>query len=167
VLTLINTRARITINNEYAEALKVEFGVKQEPLSTALFHVVVDVIVKQLDLRGNNLHLKLCSACSDDILIRTITQQSLIHTFQRLTNQSLHFRLILNYQKTECLRCSKTESGPNNIDIESKYVEQVKSYKYFGSMLIKFQLDATVCRHLFSATSLYMFRVSCTHHQEY
>ena len=27
-------------------------------------------------------------------------------------------------------------------------------------MLIKVQLDATVCRHLFTATSLYMFRVS-------
>jgi hypothetical protein len=54
VLTLINTRARIKINNEYAEAFKVEFGVKQgDPLSTTLFHVVVDVIVKQLDLRGN------------------------------------------------------------------------------------------------------------------
>jgi len=34
-------------------------------------------------------------------------------------------------------------------------------------MLIKVQIDATVCRHLFSVTSLYMFRVSCTHHQEY
>ena len=34
-------------------------------------------------------------------------------------------------------------------------------------MLIKVQLDATVCRHLFTATSLYMFRVSRTHHQEY
>jgi len=29
----------------------------------------------------------------------------------------------------------------------------------------KVQLDATVCRHLFSATSLYMFRVSCTFHK--
>ena len=35
------------------------------------------------------------------------------------------------------------------------------------TMLIKVQHDATVCRHLFSVTSLYMFRVSCTHHQEY
>ena len=35
------------------------------------------------------------------------------------------------------------------------------------TMLIKVQLDATVCRHLFTATSLYMFRVSRTHHQEY
>jgi hypothetical protein len=34
-------------------------------------------------------------------------------------------------------------------------------------MLIKVQLDATVCRHSFTATSLYMFRVSRTHHQEY
>ena len=34
-------------------------------------------------------------------------------------------------------------------------------------MLIKVQHDATVCRHLFSVTLLYMFRVSCTHHQEY
>jgi len=34
-------------------------------------------------------------------------------------------------------------------------------------MLIKVQLDATVCRHLFSATSRYMFRVSCPHYQEY
>ena len=38
---------------------------------------------------------------------------------------------------------------------------------YHDSMLIKVQLDATVCRHLFTATSLYMFRVSRTHHQEY
>jgi len=38
---------------------------------------------------------------------------------------------------------------------------------HHDSMLIKVQLDATVCRHLFTATSLYMFRVSRTHHQEY
>ena len=30
----------------------------------------------------------------------------------------------------------------------------------YGSMLIKIQLDATVCRYLFTAKSLYMFRVS-------
>jgi hypothetical protein len=50
-LTLINTRASIKINDGYAEEFKVESGVKQgDPLSTTLFHVVVDVTVKQLDL---------------------------------------------------------------------------------------------------------------------
>jgi hypothetical protein len=53
-LTVINTRARIKINNEYAEEFKVESGVKRrDTLSTTLFHVVVDVIAKQLDLRGS------------------------------------------------------------------------------------------------------------------
>jgi len=32
--------------------------------------------------------------------------------------------------------------------------------KYLDTMLIKIQLDATVCRYLFTAKSLYMFRVS-------
>ena len=31
---------------------------------------------------------------------------------------------------------------------------------HYNSMLIKIQPDATVCRYLFTAKSLYMFRVS-------
>jgi len=106
----------------------VESGVKQgDPLSTTLFHVVVGVIVKHLDLRSNicTYTLKQCSAYSDDILITTITQQSLIHTCQRLTNQSINFGLIVNDRKTEYLRCSNSKSDPNDIDIGSKYLERV------------------------------------------
>jgi len=33
-------------------------------------------------------------------------------------------------------------------------------HKYCNSMLIQIQPDATVCRYLFTAKSLYMFRVS-------
>ena len=39
--------------------------------------------------------------------------------------------------------------------------------KQLLAMLIKVQHDAAICRHLFSVTLLYMFRVSRTHHQEY
>ena len=39
--------------------------------------------------------------------------------------------------------------------------------KWHCRVLIKVQHDAAVRRHLFSVTLLYMFRVSCTHHQEY
>ena len=40
--------------------------------------------------------------------------------------------------------------------------ESLKTYaqQLRNSMLIKFQPDATVCRYLFTAKSLYMFRVS-------
>jgi len=36
----------------------------------------------------------------------------------------------------------------------------INNLEYFNSMLIKIQLDATVCGYLFTAKSLYMFRVS-------
>ena len=53
-LTVINTRTRVKINNESAEELKVESEVKQgDPLIASLFSVVVDVILRQLVLRGN------------------------------------------------------------------------------------------------------------------
>ena len=53
-LILINTRSRAKINNKYAEKFKVESGVKQaDPPSATLYSVVVVVIFKQLDLRGN------------------------------------------------------------------------------------------------------------------
>ena len=79
--------------------------------------------------------LKQCSTYSDETLITTVTQQSLIRTLQRLTNQSIHFWLIVNSQKTEYLRCSKSKSDLNDVDVDSKYLEQVKSYKYFGSVV--------------------------------
>jgi len=50
-----------------------------------------------------------------------------------LKNQSIHFQLIVNEKKTKYLRCSKKTTGLN--DIDSKYLEQVKSSKYLGSVV--------------------------------
>jgi len=46
-------------------------GVKQgDPLSATLFSIVIDDILKQLELRGDNsTRLKQCSAYADNILI--------------------------------------------------------------------------------------------------
>ena len=51
----------------------MESGVKQgDPLSATLFNVVVDVILMQLDLRGNiSTCLKQGSLYADDIFITT------------------------------------------------------------------------------------------------
>jgi Reverse transcriptase (RNA-dependent DNA polymerase). len=94
-LTLIDTRTRVMINSESAEEFKVESGVKQgDPLSATLFSVVVDAILKQLDLRGNiSTHLKQYSVYAGDILVNK--KQSFIDTFQKLKNPSVHFGLIV------------------------------------------------------------------------
>jgi hypothetical protein len=53
-LILTNTRASAKINNKYTEKFKVESGVQQrDPPPATLYSVVVDVLFKQLDLRGN------------------------------------------------------------------------------------------------------------------
>jgi hypothetical protein len=78
-LTLKHTRARVKINKDYTEEFIVECGVKQgDPLSATLFSLLIDTILKQMELRGNiTTHLKQCTAYADDILLTTRTKQSL------------------------------------------------------------------------------------------
>ena len=69
--TLQDTKARVKINQTYTEKFEISTGVKQgDPLSATIFSIVIDDIIKQLELRGNiSTRLKQCSAYADDILI--------------------------------------------------------------------------------------------------
>jgi hypothetical protein len=133
-LTLINTTAKVKINNQLTEEFRVDSGVKQgDPLSATLFSIVTDSVLKQLDLRGNiSTRLKQCSAYTDDILITTKTKHSLVDTFQRLKEISAQFGLIINEQKTKYLRCTKKHYEMDAININT-HSEQVKSFKYLRS----------------------------------
>ena len=46
------------------------------------------------------------------------------------------------------------------IHIHKFFLKKTHGSVHHNSMLIKIQPDATVCRYLFTAKSLYMFRVS-------
>jgi hypothetical protein len=85
-LTLTNRTAKVKINNQLTENFSVEIRVKQgDPLSATLFTVVIDNVLKQMDLRGNiSTRLKRCSAYADDIPTTTRTKQTIIDTFQKL-----------------------------------------------------------------------------------
>jgi hypothetical protein len=63
-------------------------GVKQgDPLSATLFSIVIDDILKQLELRSNiSTRLKHCSAYADYILRTVRTKQTMIDTFEKLKN---------------------------------------------------------------------------------
>ena len=100
-LTLFSTGSRVKMDSQYTEEFKVESGVKQgDPLSATLYSRVVDVILKQLDVRGNiSTRLKQHLVYVDDMLITTRTKQSLIDSFHILKNQSIHFGFIINEQK--------------------------------------------------------------------
>jgi len=52
--TLENTTAKVKVNNAYTSEFRVESGAKQgDPLSPTLFSLVIDTVLKKLDLRGN------------------------------------------------------------------------------------------------------------------
>jgi len=134
-LTLIQRRARVKINRDFTEEFIVECGVRQgDPLSATLFSLVTDTVLKQMGLRGNiTTRLKQCTTCAFDITLTTRTKQSLIDTFQKLKEISAQYGLTLNDQKTHYLRCTRKNYNLEELQINSMYLEQVHSYRYFGS----------------------------------
>jgi len=74
-------------------------------------------------------------AYADDILITARKKQSLMDTFQLLTNNSLEVGLTINKKKTKYIKCSKKDIKIENLNMRSSYIEQVKQYKYLGSII--------------------------------
>ena len=72
-LTLAQASSKVKINRDITEELIVKGGVKQgDPLSAALYSLVIDKILKQKELRGNiTSRLQQRTAYADDILLTT------------------------------------------------------------------------------------------------
>ena len=105
-------------------------------LSVTLFSIVIDDILKQLELRGNtSTRLKQCSAYTDDILITARTKQTLIDNFEKLKNISSQFVLIVNENKTKYMRCKRKEPQLDGSKVENMQNDQVSSFSYFGTIV--------------------------------
>ena len=81
------------------------------------------------------MRLRQLMAYVDDILITACTKQSLMDTFQQLKNNSLEFGLKINEKKTKYLKCTKKDIKTEKLNITSSYIQQVKQYKYLGSII--------------------------------
>jgi len=134
-LTIQNVTAKVKIGNYYSIELKIVTGVKQgDPLSATLFSILIDDIIKQLEIKGNiSTRLKQCSANADNILLIARTTHALTDTCQKLIGTSSQVGLTINEHKTKYLRCTKKQCRMDGIDITNSHFEQVKPFKYFGS----------------------------------
>jgi len=112
-------------------------GVKQgDPLSAILFSIVIDDILKQLELRGNiSTRLKQCSAYADDILITVRTKQTMTDTFEKPKNISLQFGLIVNGNKTKYMKCTRKETQLDRLTVGNIQIDQVRSFSYLGTIV--------------------------------
>ena len=69
-------------------------------ISATFFSLVIDTILKQMELKGNiTTRLKQFIAYADDILLTTRTKQSLLDTFQKLTEILAQYGLIVKVRK--------------------------------------------------------------------
>ena len=134
-LTLTNTTAKVKIGNQLTNKFRIVSGVKQgDPLSATLFSIVIDNILKQLDLKGNiSTRIKQFSSYADDILITTRTMHSLVDTFQKLKAILVQVGLNINEHKTKYLRCRTKQPKMDGIHIIQTHLEEVKSFTYLGS----------------------------------
>jgi len=135
--TLQDTKARVKVNQNYTDKFEITTGVKQgDPLSATLFSVVINDILKQLELRGNiSTRLKQCSACADDILITARTEQTMTDTFKKLKSISLQFGLIVNDNKTKYMKCTRKETQLDKLIVDNKHIDQVRSFSMLGTIV--------------------------------
>jgi hypothetical protein len=60
---------------------------------------------------------------------------ALEYTFQKLKEISIQVGLTIREHKTKYLRCTKKQHKMDGIDITHTHLEQVKSFKYLGSIV--------------------------------
>jgi hypothetical protein len=85
-LTLQNMTAQVRVNNDLTEAIDINRGVWQgDPLSALLCSMVVDTVMRNLDIRGNiSTRLRETCAYADDLLVMARTRQAMVDTFIKL-----------------------------------------------------------------------------------
>jgi hypothetical protein len=59
----------------------------------------------------------------------------MIDTFVKLKNESLKYGLIVNVHKTKYMKCTGRQDQLTPINIENKELEEVKTFKYLGSIV--------------------------------
>jgi hypothetical protein len=115
----------------------IKCEVKQgNSLSTTLFSLVIDTILKQIELRGIiTTRLKQCTAYADNILLTTRTKQSLLDTFQKLKETLAQYWLIVNGQKTKYFRCTRKNNILEEVQIKSKYLGFCVETAFYNGLL--------------------------------
>ena len=118
------------------EGLSREFeigvGVHQgSALSPLLFAVIIDVLSQHL--RAENLW---GSLFADDLAITADSEEQLQERLLNWQECLEKYGLKMNAKKTETMVCSKNGEKQVNIrDMHGEELEQVKSFKYLGSLI--------------------------------
>jgi hypothetical protein len=131
------------IQNDCSESFETRQGLRQgDVLSTLLFNVVLEVIVRRANLQTTsttyNKETQLI-AYANDIDIVGRTQSAVRNAYLALEGEAAKIRLKINEQKTKFLIVARNDRTIRDVGqsvaIGDKHFEIVKEFVYLGSLM--------------------------------
>ncbi|CAG9841161.1 unnamed protein product [Diabrotica balteata] len=136
-----NQTAKVRVDSQYTENIKIQRGVRQGcVLSPLLFNVYSEAVFQEalsdsiegISINGevlNNLRF------ADDTVIITDNNNDLQNLMQRLNERCHEYGLKINLKKTKCMIMTKSAHANIQLTIEDTAIENVNNSKYLGTWI--------------------------------
>jgi hypothetical protein len=133
----------VKIQNDCSESFETRQGLRQgDVLSTLLFNVVLEVIVRRANLQTTgtiyNKETQLL-AYADDIDIVDKRQSAVRDTYLALEKEEAKVGLKINEQKTKCMIAARNgrtiRDVGQSVAISDKHFAVIKEFVYLGSLI--------------------------------
>jgi hypothetical protein len=105
-----NMEASVKIENLTSKPFSISSGVHQgDPLSAAIFNLILDTVIEKLNLRGDvSFKLKQIIAYADDVALLARSLKALKEIFHNLHNEATLVGLSINEDKTKYMQIKRT-----------------------------------------------------------
>ena len=141
-----DSSSQVRVQNELSEGFTIKTGVRQgDVTSPLLFNIVIDAIMRQAfrDRKGvqydkNGFITDLMFA--DDSAIFTNSDTEATNTLRDIAHIAQGYGLTINAEKTKVL---VTDGTLATVDLEGIQIEQVREFKYLGSIVQERKVAAT------------------------
>jgi hypothetical protein len=106
----LKIEANVKVENLTSETFSVSSGVCQaDPLSATIFNLILDLIIKKLNLRGDiSLKLKQIIAYADDVALLVRSLKALKEIFHKLQNEATLVGINIKEDKTKYVKIKRT-----------------------------------------------------------
>jgi len=111
--------------------------VKGDPLSATIFNLILDSVIKKLNLRGDiSLKLKQIVAYADDVALLARSLKALKEIFHKFQNEATLVGLSINKGKTKYMKIKRTGiKDITHLKIDNFAFESMENFNYMGSIL--------------------------------
>jgi hypothetical protein len=130
--------ASVKIENLTSKPFLISSGVRQgNPLSATTFNLIIDLVIKKLNLRGDiSLKPMQTAAYADDVALLARSLKALKEILHKLQNEATLVGLNINEDKTKYMQIKRNGiKDITHLKIDNFTFENVENFNYLGSIL--------------------------------